>query len=313
VTDGERKSVGREDEPGDFWLEVRFDTDSPRPERIFDSIRELIAACDALDHTFAESINATIQTTLVLHDVQASSIRVWLRTLLASIDDDALKELNWRKGVGAYLVKAKYRALDFLKDKTAITSRAELQNLQADLRQLAAETDVTHLPAYQPVSLPKLIHNFEAVETGLSHLTEKDAAFYETLEAKVELNPQFHIEPGTIERLLTRETIRNEVIALLKVKKPDYLGESMWQLVYEDRAIEAKIGDVAWLEKFQDRKVDVRPGDSIRAVLEITVHYGFENQIVARHYRILKVEAVVRLAKMEQPLLLDDSDKREAR
>jgi hypothetical protein len=47
--------------------------------------------------------------------------------------------------------------------------------------------------------------------------------------------------------------------------------------------------------------------------LEITVHYGFENQIVARHYRILKVEAVVRLAKMEQPLLLDDSDKREAR
>ena len=60
----------------------------------------------------------------------------------------------------------------------------------------------------------------------------------------------------------------------------------MWQLVYEDRAIEAKIGDVAWLEKFQDRKVDVRPGDSLRAVLEITVHYGFENQIVARHYRI---------------------------
>ncbi len=152
------------------------------------------------------------------------------------------------------------------------------------------------------------MHNFEAVETGLSHLTEKDAGFYETHESRVELNRQFHVEPGTIERLLTRETIRNELVALLKVKKPDYLGESMWQLVYEERVIEAKIAAIGWLEKFQNRQVDVRPGDSLRALLEVIVHYGFENQVVARHYRVLKVEAVVPASKMQQ-LLLDDSGK----
>ena len=129
------------------------------------------------------------------------------------------------------------------------------------------------------MSLVKLLRNFEAVESGLSHLNDDDAAFYEVGEERVEINRDFHIEPGTIERLLTRETIRNEVTAILKVKKPDYLGESMWQLVYEDRAVEAKLGDADWLIKFQNREIDVRPGDSLRAVFEVTAHYGFENQV----------------------------------
>src|SRR5205085_2302758 len=154
---------------------------------------------------------------------------------------------------GAYLVRAKYLIIEFLGGRQKVTSRAELQDLQSEIKELAAASDVTHLPSYQPPSLVKLIRNFEAVETGLSHLTPQDAAFYETEEKQIEMNREFHVEPGTIEQLLTRETIRNEVTAILKVKKPDYLGESMWQIVYEDRAVEAKIADTEWLARFQSR------------------------------------------------------------
>jgi hypothetical protein len=297
-----------EEQTGEFCLEIRFEQNSERPDRVFRAMTELIDACQALDHTLADSVSAKIQPSLLLQDVQASSIKVWLRTALESLDDDALKELNWKKGVGAYLVKAKYRAIQFLADKPRITSRSELQLLQNDLKQLAAETDVKHLPSYEPVSLPKLLHNFEAVEAGLSHLTEHDTAFYETNEGAVKLNPEFHIEPGTIERLLTRETIRNELTAILKVKKPDYLGESMWQLVFEDRAIEAKVSDTEWLTKFQNREIDVRPGDSLRALFEVTAHYGFENQLIARHYAILKVLEVVCAVSSQQHLPFTESE-----
>jgi hypothetical protein len=297
-----------EEQIGEFCLEIRFEQNFERPDRVFRSLTGLIDACQALDHTLAESISATIQPLLILENVQAGSIKVWLRTALESLADDALKELNWRKAVGSYLVKAKYHVIKFLSDKPKITSRSELELLQKDLKQLAAETDVKHIASYEPVSLPKLLHNFEAVEAGVSHLTPHDSAFYEIKEGAVKVNPEFHVEPGTIERLLTRETIRNEIVAILKVKKPDYLGESMWQLVFEDRAIEAKVTDTDWLAKFQNREIDVRPGDSLRARFEVTVHYGFENQIIARHYAVLQVLEVVYAASSQQHLQLGDTE-----
>lgn len=295
-----------DEETGDFCIEVQFSRNSEHPERVFQATTQLIEACHALDTTLAESVGASIRPALLLQRVTAGSIRVWLRTALESLDDEALKELNWKKGIGAYLVKGKYRILQFINERPKVTSRAELQTLQGDLKALAAESDVTHLPSYEPVSLVKLLRNFEAVEASLSHLHDDDAAFYETPTERVGLNREFHVEPGTIERLLTRETIRNEVAAILKVKKPDYLGASMWQLVYEDRAVEAKLGDAEWLLKFQNREIDVRPGDSLRAVFEVIAHYGFENQVIAKHYQVLKVLAVVPVPTLRQTLLIDD-------
>ncbi len=67
-----------------------------------------------------------------------------------------------------------------------------------------------------------------------------------------------------VEELLTREVIPSQTVLILKVKKPDYLGTSKWEFVFE-HAIEAKILDVDWLVRFQNRREDVRPGDAIRA------------------------------------------------
>src|SRR5438552_3743460 len=113
-----------EERSGEYCLEVRFERNSERPDRVFRALTGLIEACQALDHTLAESISTRIQPLLVLENVEASSIKVWLRTVLESVEDDALKELSWKKAVGSYLVKAKHRAIQFLSDKPKITSRA---------------------------------------------------------------------------------------------------------------------------------------------------------------------------------------------
>ena len=48
---------------------------------------------------------------------------------------------------------------------------------------------------------------------------------------------------------------------ILAVKKPDYLGDSKWDLRHGKRPISARIEDGAWLRRFQSREVDVRPGN----------------------------------------------------
>jgi len=80
---------------------------------------------------------------------------------------------------------------------------------------------------------------------------------------------------------------------ILKVKKPDYLGESMWDFKHGDRAIQAKIIDMDWLSDFHLRKYDIRPGDSLRAVLETQIKYGFSGEVIAVHNFIVAVKEII--------------------
>ncbi len=80
---------------------------------------------------------------------------------------------------------------------------------------------------------------------------------------------------------------------ILIVKKPDYLGQSKWDLRYGKKAITAKINDDVWLANFQNRTEDVRPGDALDCIVEIEIGYGFDNEPISEHYIITKVNKVL--------------------
>ena len=105
-----------------------------------------------------------------------------------------------------------------------------------------------------------------------------------------------------MEELLTREVNSNESIMILKVRKPDYLGESKWEFVL-DRGFDAKIIDIDWLNRFQNRIEDVRPGDAIRANVRTEIRYGYEGEVVGVRHTIVKVIEVVRFNPPSQALL----------
>ena len=68
----------------------------------------------------------------------------------------------------------------------------------------------------------------------------------------------------------------------------------MWGFVYDGRAIEAKITHEEWLIRFQARKADVKPGDSIKVILYEEISYGYEAEVVHRHYEIEKVFEIIK-------------------
>jgi hypothetical protein len=107
------------------------------------------------------------------------------------------------------------------------------------------------------------------------------------------INASFKVVPETIEALLTRETLSSKSEMILMVKKPDYLGQSQWDFRHGTRPVIAKILDTAWLRQFQTRKVDVRPGDSLRADVEVVVKYGYDNEVVSIQYNIVHIKAVL--------------------
>jgi hypothetical protein len=52
-------------------------------------------------------------------------------------------------------------------------------------------------------------------------------------EPEAEFNLTFNLALESIEDLIAKETLSSESEMLLKVKKPDYLGESIWDFKME--------------------------------------------------------------------------------
>lgn len=63
----------------------------------------------------------------------------------------------------------------------------------------------------------------------------------------------------------------------------------MWGFVYDGKSTEVKITHNEWLYEFQSRRLSVNPGDSLKVTLYEKISYGYEGEIVHKHYEIEKV------------------------
>jgi hypothetical protein len=286
----------------DFCIAIDFKRDSEAPSRVFRTLSELIEAFHEFDLDLVQSVDSKIEPVILLEDIEIGSIKTWLRYALQNTEDDALKTLDWKPQVGKYLIKAKYAVIKFLDNKTEISNRSQLQELEGELLKLAQETDVKHIPAYAPLSRKKLIQNIDRISTATHYLLPDDKAKFMTRTEEVPFNVEFKIVPEAIEDLLTKESIESSGDMILKVKKPDYLGDSRWEFKHENRTIPMKIVDLDWLEKFQSRQVDIRPGDSVRATVLVTTNYDHELNVISIHHDIVEVKEIIVLPE-QQPLL----------
>lgn len=259
---------------------------------MFSAINDFIKACEKLDAELAHGIDTNIETVLLLEDIEAGSIRVWLRNALGAVEDDALKKLDWKPVVGKYLVRAKYAVIRWIDDESTPKS---LPALAKELQAIAAETDVRHLPDYQapaPAALLDAVRDFQSVK---DRLLPGDTAKYIPKEGDaLEMNLSVRWDVESIEAMAVKETLQfPPAPMILAVKKPDYLGDSKWELRHGKRTISAKIEDIAWLKRFQGREVDVRPGDALKCEVKIEHLYGHDNELLTERYTITRVDDVL--------------------
>ena len=278
----------------DYCIEIKFKKGSKDPSRVFRAMSEMIETFQDFDNSLVQAIDSNIEPILILEDIESGSIKSWLSSALKAVEDDALKNIDWKPAVGKYLVKAKYIAVDFLNGKTRISDASEVTQLEDEIYALAKKTDVRWLPIYEKIPTKKLLHSVEKISSSLSHLQSTDDASYLISEdEKVNFNLEFKLIPESIDDLVTKDKIVSKSEMILKVKKPDYLGESKWDFRHGGRGFPAKIVHREWLEEFQNREVDIRPGDSIRAEVEITNKYDFDGELISTDYVVLEVINII--------------------
>lgn len=275
----------------DFGFEIDFQRGVGPASRVFTATRDFIKVCEALDDELVRSIDSSIETVLVLEDIEAGSIKTWLRNVLAATEDDALKTMDWKPLVGKYLVRAKYAVIRWIDNDDVPRSLPELRR---ELQQIASDTDVRHLPDYTPPSPGALVTAIKGFQSVKDQLLPGDRAMLLSSEGDMPFDLTVTLNIDDIEALAVARAITvPPAEMILPVKKPDYLGASQWELRHGRRNISAKIEDEDWLRRFQKRQEDVRPGDALRCLVEIEYLYGFDNELLTERYTVSQVLEVL--------------------
>lgn len=276
----------------DFCVKIDFLKNTPNPERIFTTMSSLINSFQNYDDSLARSLNVEVQPVLMLEDIEVGSLKTWLSSALKKLPDNSIENLDWKQAIGHYLVKAKYIVINWLDGKTNISDRQQIIDVQYEVIEAAKETGVEKLGTYSPLRPKTLVKTIGEINSSVAKLHKGDSAEFISDVGSANFNLGLNLSPSNLEELITMETIESKSTMILKVKKPDYLGESMWEFYY-GYVIDVKIKHFAWLEKFQQRKVDVRPGDSIRGIVNTIVKYGYDFSVVDTHYELIEVLEII--------------------
>jgi hypothetical protein len=108
-----------------------------------------------------------------------------------------------------------------------------------------------------------------------------------------------------IEDLITSEIIETPTPMIMKVKKPDFFGESMWDFKYDNRTIEVKIAHSQWLVDYQAGKIPINPGDAIKADVMVRVRYGLDGEVLSTQYTATNIKEVIPKSRLMQAQLFD--------
>ncbi len=192
-----------------------------------------------------------------------------------------------------------------LEGAKSVTDPKLLEAIQSGLLLEAEKTNVRGLPGYVPMSRTRLAAHIADVTASLEYLDEGDSATFESREGKpIPFNRSLRINDVEMTEMLTTRTVINNNELILMVKKPDYLGSSMWEFHYDGRTIEAKIHDSAWLAKFHDDGAGLRPGGALRATVRVEVAYDDQNESLTPRYTVLEVLEVIPPPPHREQLLL---------
>ena len=164
------------------------------------------------------------------------------------------------------------------------------------------------MPDYAPPNMRMLIDAATELNSAKSALIPGDSMRYlSNLTEPVDFDLAVKVDVSTLEELSIKESTKIANMQMnLVVKKPDYLGASMWEFRHGAKTIQAKILDSEWLSSFQNRRVDIRPGDALKCLVTVEYSYGFDNELVRESYAVEKVLAVLANQMWTQHTLLPD-------
>ena len=291
-------------EPGDeyvFSVTIDFDGSTGSPSRALRAMADYADAFQAIDAACAIAIDPGVESHLSVVRFENGSLRTVFASLLKSVDDEALKQLDWKRIIGGFLVRAKQLALRWLESADPDKTLAQLQeDIQAD----AASTELRYIPAYAQPNRSLLIDGLRKAQNAKDELEISDIVVFSSPAADLTLDMTRRTDLTKVADVHITDTQHFALEKInLTVKKPDMLGHSQWQMKLGQRTVRASIEDGIWLNRYQSRDIVLKPGDALKCDADYSIMLDSSGSPVGEKIDITKVYGVEYQPPGQQPLL----------
>lgn len=288
-----------------YELRLDFVPDSSDPSRVFHSMGGVIDSFNRFDRDFLSTLDLMASCDLLLHDIERGSLRAILRWILKLPDKEALRDGDWNKLLGRAIDDAREYFLGKLEERPLLETKEQIVDIQKNLVLIGGQLPVGLLPVPAPLSLARILGTIQSFEESTRMLIHGDTIQYHSEYRVRQVCTSVRVSPDLQAELLDAVPITNVSTCILPVKKPDFLSESQWELYQGKRVIRAKILDHEWLVRYHDNSIELRPGDALKARLEVTMFQSKEGEIVGERYAILKILEVIPQTRWRQMNILE--------
>jgi hypothetical protein len=276
-----------------FAIEIDYQKGVGDPARIFRAMTGIIETFQIFDRNLVGVIDPNIEPLIVMDEIEAGSLRGLFRDVLRAIPDDAIYHLDPRPIFGQVLLVAKKMLIDFTNGKNTITSIQDVNDLIDKLNELTDQSQMKMLPSYKPIKPMQVLDPMVHLSGSLANFDEKDKAMYFSRYGNADFNIKFNLTAEIVEDLIAKNTLIGEDEMILRVKRPDFLGESMWEFKHGPTPIAATIEDKDWLKQFQTRQIELRPQDAIKAIVKTIRKYDYDDELIAEHHSLIRITDIV--------------------
>lgn len=277
----------------DFGLTIDFKKGASDPVKIFDAMTALLEGFKKFDQVIVGSLDPEIHPMMVLEDVETNSITAWVRSTLRQVDDDALKEFDWKKQVGSFVVKAKHKALDYLDKRVEANEKQRLEQLRDDIYKLAQDVDVRHLPLPTSIKLIDLAAPLDDIQEAKKKLSKSDRVIFKADGWEHQIDLSSTKKPSDFIADDVASTTSGEMEMTLLVRKPDYLGNTMWEFRHGQDTLTAHITDEDWLKRFRSGQEIIVPGSALVSVVAYDYSYNAKGELTSAKHTIIQVRRII--------------------
>lgn len=277
----------------DFGITIDFKRGESDPVKVFEAMADIFTAFGQLDRLTLGAVDPSIQPVMVLEDVEAASITGWVKSKIESIDDQALKEFDLKQQFGKYAVKAKYRVLEYLDKREQVLQRRRLEQLQSDLRLLAEQSGIPTRYFDQSIPLRDLVVPLDSIQAAKKLLGHGERLVIRSDGAEYQVNLSSTDKPSDVLKPDEKNTSTGRMKMVLLVRKPDYLGNSLWEFRHGETRLSAHIKDENWLTKFRLGEELVVPGSALDCIVQYEYKYDDRGELLSATHDVIEVLAVL--------------------
>lgn len=270
---------------GEIALVIAYQPGKSEALGVLAGAMRLIESLDKLDRCLLSSVDSNLEPVSILNDVQHSSLKVLFARALRKIPDEHLASMDYKKWIGALLVKGKHKLLQSV-DADAPQVRQVLAELEADYKAVPGG-----LIGYTPPTVADVQDALDGVAKARACLpgqrvtVQTEYGDIELVEVVSTQAPPLADGP--------QQTITNSGIEFFKVKAPDMLGSAQWQVMRNGRNMRVDMLHQQWVDAYHARKIVILPGDSLKCRFEESVTYDASGNELARTLAVIEVMEII--------------------